>query len=47
MKVILERKGTQDRKIYGCDSYFIAKQIHDWLQNTINKDNDYLVFIED
>lgn len=46
-KVILERKGTGEKKIYSTGNYFNAKEIYKNLQETKNKDNDYLVHIEE
>jgi len=43
-RVIKENKQTGDKKIFGCNSYYIAKQIHDSLIE--NDDNSHFVFIE-
>jgi len=46
-KITLERKGTQEKKVYSTENYFNAKEIYNFLQNNNNKSNDYLVYIDE
>lgn len=47
MKVIIERKGTGERSYCPVAYYKDAKTIYEYVQRTVNKNNDYLVWIED